>query len=93
METPEVNKELNIINLLICNIVNRFDDLESKGLIFRKPKQAGKVFIRELEKVSNNICEVGKNTDPEIYKQGVNQLHKYNDKLDEILEALYNIEL
>ena len=78
-----MQKELNILNLLCINIINRFDELEEKGLIFHKQKQKGKQFIKELEKLSDVIIDASENK-----ADGLNELHIYDNKLNEFLDTL-----
>jgi DNA-binding transcriptional regulator YhcF (GntR family) len=85
----ETEKEYNILNLLCNNIIQRFEKLEEAGLIFHKQKQTGKVFIRELQKLSDVILDVGKESDEKAYKEAMNDLHKLDNKLDEFLDKLY----
>ena len=85
-----MQKELNIINLLCTNIINRFEELEEKGLIFHKPKQTGKAFTKQLQKISDAIIDTSKETDSQAYKQALEEMHKIDTKLDQFLDTIYN---
>ena len=85
-----MQKELNIINLLCNNIINRFEELESKGLIFHRPKQKGREFMKLLQKISDAYLEESKAADAEAYKNGIEEMHLIDSKLDEFLNTIYN---
>ena len=85
-----MQKELNIINLLCNNIINRFEELEEKGLVFHRQKQRGKAFVKELEKLTDVILTNGKETDPEAYNLALEEMHLIDSKLDEFLNNIYN---
>ena len=82
--------KINILLLLCENIQQRFDELESEGIIFHKPKMKGKAFMKELEKISSIILEDSKEINPEAYKKALNKFHEPLLKLDDFLESLIN---
>ena len=86
-----MNRELefNKLNLLCLAIIDKFEEMESEGLIFHKQKQIGKRFVAELVKITGVICGVASETDNSNYKEALNDVHKSIEKLDEFMDGMY----
>lgn len=92
MNNEEREQEImyNKLNLLCLASIVLFEEMEEEGLIFHKQKQIGKKFIKELQKISAVICDVGKKTDEKVYREALNDSHISLIKLDNFINKMYN---
>lgn len=90
IEHKEIEKDLNILVLLSNEIIMRYENLENQKIVKFQLKNRGRAFVRELEKVSNVICQAGIETNKENYNEAINDIHKFSNRLNEFLDKMYN---
>jgi hypothetical protein len=86
MSTEE---QINALYIYTYQIVEILTDLESEGVLKHDAKAKGKQFLKSLSKISDTIREFAKETDNELYNDGMSKLHLVCKELDAKMIELF----
>jgi hypothetical protein len=86
MSTEE---QINALYIYTYQIVEVLTDLENKKVLRHECKKKGRLFLKSLSKISDTIREFAKETDNELYNDGMSKLHLVCKELDAKMIELF----
>ena len=95
-ETEELEKQVNILILSSYNIIEQIDNFEFKYNLKMKVKEEVNKMLKQaknaqkhLEKLNDELCEVGKEDNPAQYRKALNEMPKFSQRLDVAINKIY----